>query len=66
MRTVTIGDKDPNRTRQDPRGPEHWKQVVESARMFETMMQEVLQDWAIHAITKLLNSAKGFVVESRL
>ena len=51
---------------QNPRGPEHWKQVVESARMFETMMQEALQDWAIDAITKRLNAAKGFAVESRL
>ena len=33
-----IGDKD----QQDPREPEHWKQVVESARMFETM-QEALE-----------------------
>ena len=54
--------RDPSRTRtglrgpdywrqgpeQDPREAEHWKQVVESARMFETMMQEALQDWAIH------------------
>ena len=49
----------------DLRGPEHWKQVVESARMFGSMMQEALQDWAIHVTTKR-NAAKGFVVESRL
>ena len=34
--------------------------------MFENMMQEALQDWAIHAITERLNAAKGFVVELRL
>ena len=51
---------------EDPRGPEHWKQVVESGRMFETMMQEALQDWAIHAITTRLDAAKSFFSESRL
>ena len=43
---------------QDPRGHEHWKQVVESARMFETMVQEVVKTGRFHAITSVFTRQK--------
>ena len=58
----TIGDKDPNRTREDPSiGNESLK--APGCSNHDARGATRLGD---SRITKLLNSAKGFVVESRL